>query len=235
MMGRIGYKEVLKIGDMDRAIKIQKGELLSKGKKLSEVIELQKTSFGLKAKVFPMTDDHVVTKIKTPEKEMNFHEFWVENKGEPEVAGVYFKGIERAKPSRGAIRCLRKADGIIIGPSNPITSILPIISLKGIKEEITKRKDKCAAISPIIKNKPVSGPAAKLMKSFKLKVDSYNVASFYKDMIGSFIIDSTENESKIKEIESLGIKCYRTNTLMNTIEDKKSLSIFVLKKLGLIE
>jgi len=221
----LGCKEVLRIGDKDRATQIQRGELLRKGKKLSEAIEIQKKAFGIKAGVFPMSDDMVEARIVTEKKEMSFHEFWVENKGKPKVVDVFFRGIEKAIGCRKAVKAIKKAEGIIIGPSNPISSILPIISLGNIREAMQKKKEKCTAISPIISGKTISGPAEKFMRAKGLRISSQSVAKLYSGLISSFITDSAE--SNIKEI-----KCFKTNILMRNLEDKRNLAKVVLAAVG---
>ena len=138
-LNKLGDNEKLKIGDSDRATHIQRGSLMKSGLCLSDVIDIQRKALGITAKVVPMTDDRVETVVKTPEKNMEFHEFWVYNKGEPTVIDVDYKGISEASPSKGAVKAIKEAEKIIIGPSNPITSILPILSLKGITKEIKKK------------------------------------------------------------------------------------------------
>ncbi|MFQ6135746.1 MAG: 2-phospho-L-lactate transferase [Candidatus Hydrothermarchaeales archaeon] len=229
MLEELGYSEVLKIGDRDRAMHIQRGSLMREGKSLSEAIEIQRKALGVKAGVFPMSDDRIETVIKSPEKEMDFHEFWVENRGEPDVLDVYFKGISSAIACKGAVDAIKKSDRIIIGPSNPITSILPIISLEGIRREIVRMSDKCIAVSPIIGNRPLSGPAGKLMRAKGFGVDSVSVAKIYRDLIRYFVIDNLENEDITREIGKLKIKCFKTNTTMNTLEDKIKIGNFLMQ------
>jgi LPPG:FO 2-phospho-L-lactate transferase len=227
----LGYDEILKIGDLDRATQIQKGTLLGEGKSLSEAVDIQRKALGIKAKIFPMTNDKVETVVVTPEKEMKFHEFWIEKKGRPEVIDIFFNGIEKAKGCVEAVKAIRKSEGVIIGPSNPVSSILPIILLRGIREEIQKKRDNCIAVSPIVGHKPISGPADKFMKAKGLGVDSFSVAKFYKELVGSFIIDILEEDVTIAKIEKLGIECFKTDTIMKDIKDKKALASFVLNLL----
>ena len=218
----LGCKEILRIGDRDRATQIQKGKLLREDKKLSEVIEIQRKALKIKARVFPMSDDRVETRIVTEKKEMSFHEFWVENKGMPNVTDIFFRGIEKARGCKKAVKAIEKAERIIIGPSNPISSILPIISLKDIREAMLKKKECCTAISPIVAGKPVSGPAKKFMRAKGLSVSSQSVARLYSGLISSLIIDTAD------KVE--GIKYFRTNIIMPSLEDKIRLAKCALEK-----
>lgn len=225
-LAKLGHREFLKIGDRDRATHIQRGALLKAGKKLSDAVEIQKARFKIRAGIFPMSDDPVKTVIKTNRGDMGLEEFWVEKKGMPEVKDVYFAGIEKAKPCDEALNAIENADGVIIGPSNPISSILPIISLKGMKKKIQKKK--CTAISPIIANKPVSGPAEKFMLARGMKVSSASVAELYKDIIDSFIIDAADKCTLNR------IKCIKTNIIMSKLSNKINLAKITLNALDII-
>ncbi|MDP6612827.1 MAG: 2-phospho-L-lactate transferase [Candidatus Hydrothermarchaeota archaeon] len=223
---KLGYREPLMIGDLDRATHIHRGELMRGGKTLSEVIALQVEKMGVKSRVFPMSDDAVETVILTPKGKLSFHEFWVDNLGTPEVNGVFFRGIEKARGCRGALRAIDEADGVIIGPSNPVSSILPIISIKDIRDRLASRR-KRVAISPIIGRKPVSGPADKFLQGMGYESSSSSVAAMYQGLVNHFIIDN-EDKTLIQ-----GVRVHKAGTLMRSLEDKKRLAEFILKVLDL--
>ncbi|MGF7117751.1 2-phospho-L-lactate transferase [Methanobacterium oryzae] len=214
---KIGHDEILRIGDKDRAIKIQKTELLGKYS-LSEVVDIQRKNLGVKSKIIPMSDEQSYIKIITDEGEMSFHEFLVEKKAEPEVENVIYNDVN---PSTDLINTIESSEMIIIGPSNPITSIGPIISIDGVKKAL--KNVYVVAVSPIIGGKPVSGPAAKFMKALGYEVSSMGVATIYQEFIDKFIIDVEDIESK-KKIEKLILEVMTTNTNMKTIDDKLSLA-----------
>lgn len=221
----LGYKESLMIGDMDRATHVYRGELMKRGKTLSEAIALLGKRLGVKGKVFPMSDDPVETIIRTQEGDMGFHEFWVEHRGTPVVRGVYFKGIEKARGCREALRAIEKAEGVVIGPSNPVSSILPIISIRDLRGKLSSKKNR-VAISPIIGGKPVSGPADKFLQGLGYESTSSSVANLYKGLIDDFIIDYADT-AKIK-----GARLHKTMTLMKSLQDKTRLAEFTLKVLN---
>jgi LPPG:FO 2-phospho-L-lactate transferase len=214
---KIGHNEILRIGDKDRAIKIQKTHLMEKYS-LSEVVDIQRKNLGVKSKIIPMSDEQSHIKIITDEGEMGFHEFLVEKRGMPEVEDIIYNNV---KPSNDLINTIESSDMVIIGPSNPITSIGPIISIDGVKESL--KNAYVVAISPIIGNKPVSGPAAKFMNALGYEVSSKGVAAIYQEFIDKFIIDVEDIESK-KKIEKLISEVMTTNTNMKTINDKISLA-----------
>lgn len=223
----LGHKEVLKIGDNDRATHIHRGYLMRQGLKLSEVTEILRKKLGITSRVYPMSDDPVETTITTPEKDMSLHEFWVEKKGNPQVTAVKLKSVEKAKPCPGALEAIKSADGIIIGPSNPVTSILPIISIPSLRRVLKNRENRLA-VSPIIGGKPVSGPADKFMRSLGIEPTSRGVARLYNGLTDFFIIDTAD-----KEFHAEDMKILKTDTVMNSPEKKKALAEFVLRILNI--
>lgn len=218
---KIGHDEILRIGDNDRAIKIQKTMLLEKYP-LSKVVDIQRKNLGIKSKIIPMSDDQSHIKIITDDGEMAFHQFLVEKRGIPEVENVVYNGVE---PSPNLIKTINSSEIVIMGPSNPITSIGPILSIKGVVEAL--KNTYVVAISPIIGGKPVSGPAGKFMNALGIEVSSCGVATLYQEFLDKFIIDVEDSESK-KKIEKLISNVVITNTNMKTINDKMNLARCIL-------
>lgn len=215
-----GHREILNIGDRDRKTHIGRGELLNEGKSLPEAVDIQRRAFGIRAKILPMTDDEVQTVIVTPSGEMNLHEYLIEHRCRLEVDEIYFEGIENARASREVTDAIKQADRVIIGPSNPVSSILPIISLGGIEID----SNKCIAISPIVGGKPVSGPADRFMQARGYSPDSRGVAAIYKGLIHTLVVDNLENDFDIE-----GTQIIKTNTIMRSMADKRALARFILE------
>ncbi|MDI6723718.1 MAG: 2-phospho-L-lactate transferase [Methanobacterium sp.] len=218
---KIGYNEILRIGDKDRAFKIQKTLLMDKYP-LSKVVDIQRKNLGIKSKIIPMSDEQSNIKIITDKGEMSFHKFLVEEKGNPEVEDIIYNEVE---PSTNLIRTIESSDMVIIGPSNPITSIGPIISMEGVKEVL--KKVYVVAVSPIIGKNPVSGPAAKFMNAKGFEVSCTGIANIYQEFMDRFIIDNEDEGSK-KKIEKLISDVMTTNTNMKTMDDKVMLARIVL-------
>jgi len=214
---KIGQNEILRIGDRDRAIKIQKTMLMKKHP-LSQVVDTQRKSLGIKSKIIPMSNEESYIRIITDEGEMGFHEFLLEKRGMPEVTDVIFNEVE---PSENLINTIESSDMVVIGPSNPVTSICPIISMKGVTKAL--KNVYVVAVSPIISGKPVSGPAGKFMNAWGIEVSSSGVAALYHKFLDRFIIDLEDIESR-EEIEKLISKVMVTNTNMKTINDKVNLA-----------
>lgn len=178
----IGHQELLALGDIDRSIHIFRSDLLRDGLSLSEATERLCRALEVEERVVPMTDDPVSTVISTPEGEMDLQEFWVGRGGRPEVTGVRYQGIEEARPSPEFIAALKKAaekgEPVLIGPSNPVSSIGPILALRGVLDLLGGGRGKCpvVAVSPLVGGRPVSGPAAKFMRAQGYPVTDGGVA-----------------------------------------------------------
>lgn len=211
--------EMLKIGDRDRETHMRRGELLREGKSLTEATDILRKSSGVHSKIFPMTDSEVQTVIVTPAGNLNLHEYLIEHP-DVEVNDIYFRGIETARPTAEVMDALERAEKVVIGPSNPITSILPIISLNGISID----NSKCVAVSPIIVGKPISGPADRFMQARGFLPDSRGVAEVYKRVISTLVVDERDID-----FEAKGIQIKKTNTLMVSSEAKRALAKFVLE------
>ncbi len=217
----LNWDEVLMIGDRDRATHIMRSELLRKGYSLTEATKTLARSYGLNVDVYPMCEEEVETIIVTDEGEMHFQEFWVAKKGEPEVLDVYIKGIERARIPDELRATLEEEEEVLIGPSNPVTSIMPILSVEDFAEILKEKR--VVAISPIIGNKPFSGPAGKFMRAKGYDVSPLGVLNFYSELLDVLIVDVAD------ENLADGRRIVATNTFMRSEEDCIRLANFVLK------
>lgn len=228
-MKELGYHEILMLGDRDRAVNLVRTQLLRNGLTLTEATSEIAKRFGIKANILPMSDETVTSIIETPGGKMHFQEFWVSCKGEPDVLSFEYEGIGKAKLSPAVREILEKEDCVIIGPSNPMTSIGPILALPEMKE-ILKNK-KVIAVSPIIGNAAVSGPAGKLMTAKGLEVSSKGVAELYEDFIDVFVYDIRDDVIIPEEIEAMGIRAVALDTMMTDEKKRKELAEKVLKLL----
>ena len=217
----IGCPETLRIGDRDRALKIQK-TILMENKTLSQAIDIQRKELGIETLIIPMSDQGSHINIITDAGEMEFHEFLVENQGKPEVFDINYQKVD---PAPGVIDSIENSDMVVIGPSNPITSIGPIISTYGVRKAL--KNAYVVAVSPIVGNQPVSGPAAKFMEANGHEVSSLGVAGIYQDFLDKFIID-LEDENYQEEIEKLISDVMLTETIMRNMTDKINLARCIL-------
>jgi LPPG:FO 2-phospho-L-lactate transferase len=220
---KYGGESWFKLGDRDLATHITRSRLLREGLTLAQVTERIGKSLGVKAALLPMSNDLVETKIQTPAGEISFQEYFVKRRWSVEVSGVSYAGAEKSCPAPGVLDALRAARGVIVCPSNPVTSIGPILAVPGIREALRETKAAVVAVSPIIGGRPVSGPADRLMAAVGMEVSVLGVAKAYEDFIDLFAL-APEDKNYRTRIESLGVKTVEKPIRMNSLDDKRILA-----------
>lgn len=220
-LAEIGCPELLRIGDIDRATKIQKTQLMEKYG-LARACEIQAKNMDIESRIIPMSEEDSEITIVSDIGELEFHDFLIKHQSEPEVLDLKFSNVA---PSEGVVDAIRNSKAVIIGPSNPITSILPILSLEGVREAL--KDTYVIAVSPIIGSDAVSGPASKFMKALGIEVSSVGVADLYKDFLDNIVIDDKDSnlEPQLKQIIN---KVTITNTIMNNLGVKKNLAQIII-------
>jgi LPPG:FO 2-phospho-L-lactate transferase len=217
------------LGDRDLATHLIRTNMLKTGSSLSEVTDFIRRSHGVQASIIPATDDEVTTMINTNKGKMHLQEFWVKNRGEPEVTGIQFKGARKANTSRKSIDAVRRAQLVIVAPANPITSIGPMVALTGLRKELAKSRNKVVAISPLIGERAISGPATKYMMALGLPSSPYGVAKYYRDFVSKFVI-STSDHKLAHKIRELDMHVYETNITMKNKADQIRLGQYILNE-----
>jgi LPPG:FO 2-phospho-L-lactate transferase len=228
---RLGMDTWFNLGDKDLATHIIRTRLLTEGLTLTEVTGRIRAALGVRATILPMSDDRVETRVVTPDGELSFQEFFVRERWAPAVESIRFVGVEQSRPAPGVLEAIREAAAVIIAPSNPITSIDPILSVRGIRKALRQSAVPVAAISPIIGGAAVSGPADKLMAARGLEPSAFGVAQGYCDLLNRFIIDTEDGPLRGK-IEALGIRVFESAIRMTTRDDKRRLARQVLALLA---
>jgi len=215
---QLGADEFIAIGDRDRAMHIARGELLRQGCRLTgATLELSRR-LGVKGRILPMTDTPVRTMIATDAGEIHFQEYWVRHRGSLAVRQVLRRWEEPPRATPEVLEALLSAEAVVIGPSNPITSILPILECEGVREALAKQQ--VLALSPFIGDTPVSGPAGALMRAWGLEPNSRATRDLYAAFLDRFIQDETD------PVEVPG--SVRLDTLMTSIEKSARLAAEVL-------
>lgn len=184
---RLGIDEFIGIGDQDRAVHIARGEMLRNGMRLTNVTKILCERFGVRENVLPMTDTEVTTQVKTDLGLIHFQEYWVRAKGKIEIQEVVRSFNEPPVATPEVLEMIGASDAIVIGPSNPITSIMPILACEGLKAVL---RDKIViAVSPFIGDAPVSGPAAALMEAAGYEPNSIGTFNCYGGLTDVFVQD----------------------------------------------
>jgi LPPG:FO 2-phospho-L-lactate transferase len=184
---RLGIDEFITIGDQDRAVHIARGEMMRAGMRLTNVTKILCDRFGVRETVLPMTDTEVTTQVKTDLGLIHFQEYWVRAKGKIEIEKVVRSFKDPPVATGEVLAVIEASDTVVIGPSNPITSISPILGCEGIKSAI---RDKVViAVSPFIGNTPISGPAAALMLAAGFEPSSVGTLDCYDRIPDIFVQD----------------------------------------------
>jgi LPPG:FO 2-phospho-L-lactate transferase len=226
-MGQLGQPIWFHAGDRDLAVHILRSKLLAEGKTLSEVTSEICDKLGVAAKILPMSNSRVETRVGTPLGELSFEEYFVQRWYQDPVESVRFAGAADAEPSPGVLEAIANADMVLVAPSNPVTSIGPILAVPGIREALHKSKGKIAAVSPIVAGEAVAGPAGILMSSQGLPVSVAGIAQAYHDFLDMLVIDVRDAQAA-DDLTKTGLRVHVTKTIMRTSEDKADLAAAVL-------
>lgn len=180
------------LGDQDTAISLFRSSLLSKGKTLTEATKIIANRLGISATVLPMTNERVKTLIETEIGLMHLEEFWVRDKGKHAVHNILYDGASTSCITSEVKAAIEQAEVLIIGPSNPISSIGPILEVDGIRRLLKKFAGRRVAISPVVGEAPVSGPTGQFMEAMGYETSPVEIARFYRGLIDELYIDSTD-------------------------------------------
>ena len=205
------------LGDRDLSFSVRRTELLKQGYTLSEITNDLRKRLKIRRLVMIPSNDSVETFITTPEGTIHLQEFWVKNRGVQKVLRVSHKGAATAKTNPELAKM--KIDSFLLLPANPISSIVPTISLKDLKSKL--RHSRVVAISPFVGRKAFSGPAAKFMRACDLEPSSFGVAKLYSSFLKTLFVDLKEERQVIRKVSELGIECVETNIMMRSAEDEK--------------
>ena len=233
MLGRLGCETWFKLGDRDLAIHIYRTMRLRAGASLTEVTAEIAERLGAGWKILPMTDDRVRTWIETLEGPMPFQTYFVKRGAADRVLSIEYRGVERARPSREVVQALKESDAVIICPSNPFLSIEPILRLEGVRTLLRQMDGVVLAVSPIVGGRALKGPAAKIMADLGMEPSPASVAELYRDFLDIMVLDRVDAHYA-DEISSMGIKTVITDTIMNSLDEKRALARRCLEAVGVI-
>ncbi len=226
-MAQYGESDWFKVGDRDLAMHILRSKLIAEGKTLAEATDVVTKKLGITARVLPMSNDKVETRIQTPAGELGFEEYFVKRRYQDEVLSVRFAGAEAARPAPGVLDAILTADAVVLAPSNPVTSIGPILAIADIRQALRETSAQVISVSPIVGDAAVSGPAAKLMTSQGLPVSIEGIAKAYEDFLDALVVDVTDAERGTR-LARPELRVHSTNILMRSAEDKVNLAGEVL-------
>ncbi len=224
-----GEETWFRIGDRDAATHLIRTNMLKNGKNLSDITKWMCEKFAVAAKIIPVTDNSIETRIITDKGELHIQEFWVKFRGKDKVEGIQYIGSEKARPNPEAVNAIHDSDLVILAPGNPLTSIGPMLQIKGIRKELSKMKKKVVAVSPLIGDKAITGPAGKYMEAAGIEVNSYGLAKMYSDVCSNIVIDS-KDKLLAKKIQNLDMNVYEAKITMKTKQAEDALASYILKQ-----
>ena len=209
------------LGDLDLATHLFRSGMLRSGASLSEAAARIAARFGIAARILPMSDDPVTTRIEAVSMgrpvDLHFQEYWVQRHASDDVKAIRFAGAAEARPTPGVLEAIAAADAVVFPPSNPVVSIGPILAVPGIRDAVAARRPVAAGVSGIVGGAPLAGMADRLLPIEGVEVSAAGVAAMYRDLLSGWVIDSVD-ERLAGRIEALGMRVAVTDTVMRDDE-----------------
>lgn len=231
-MAALGRDTWFNLGDRDLATHLFRTEQLRAGQSLTEVTDAIRRALGVRSRILPATDSPVRTRILTPAGWLGFQEFFVREKALVDVLDVVWEGAAEARPAPGVLESIAEATAVILCPSNPVTSIGPILAVPGITDALRATRATALAISPIVSGAPLSGPAGKLMAAKGLPVSAVGVAHLYRPWLDVLVLDERDR-ALVPDLLQLVLSPLITDTIMTDHRAEVALARAVLETLGL--
>jgi LPPG:FO 2-phospho-L-lactate transferase len=231
---RLGAETWFRLGDRDFATHLRRTELLRAGSRPTEVARRLQVALGLSPRILPMTDDPVRTEIRSGERWLEFQDYFVKHRQSPEVDEVRYTGADEARATWEVTTAIGATRAIIIGPSNPIVSIGPILAVAGVKAALATARERgtpVVAVSGIVGGKALRGPADRMLASLGHEPTALGVARVYQDICDVFVLDTADRDL-VPEIESLGLRTVVTDTVMTDDAARARLGAELLGAVG---
>jgi len=209
MLQKIGAPTWFRLGDRDIATHLVRGDVVRAGGTLTDATLELCRRFGLRARVLPMCDEPVRTRFSTDGGALSFQEYFVRERLQPRLKGISFEGVDRAVPTASVEAALADADLVVIGPSNPLISIRPILEVAG---RLVPR-ERTVAVSPIVGGVALKGPTVEMMRAFGYEASVLAVARMYRDVANGFVLDERDRASA-PAVEKLGYRTLVCDTVM---------------------
>lgn len=221
------------LGDLDLATHLLRTSMLREGATMSEVVERIASRFGVTARLLPVSNDRIETRIDAVDADtgerldLHFQEYWVRRRAADHVKGVRFVGVEAAWPAPGVLEAIERADLVVLPPSNPVVSIGPILAVPGVRAAVEARRPNVVGVSGIVEGAPLAGMADKLMPVLGLEVTAAGAANAYEGLLGTWVIDERDRALEDR-IRSGGVRVEVAQTVMHDDDAAERLAAVVL-------
>jgi LPPG:FO 2-phospho-L-lactate transferase len=223
MLERYGEETWFRIGDADLATHVHRAGLMRDGASLTDATAAMAAALGVPSRLLPASDEPVRTVIQTDEGPIDFQTYFVRRAQADDVRGLDFRGADAAKPAGAALRALEEAELIVIGPSNPLVSIGPILAIPGYREAIQGATVPRVGVSGIVAGHALRGPADRMLATLGHEATARGVAALYTGLLDQFVIDEADG-ALAAQIADLGMKPVVLPTVMRSDEDRASLA-----------
>lgn len=221
------------IGDRDMATHLHRTLMLREGATLTAATAAICERLGVVARIIPMSDDDVRTLIHTPTGPKAFQEYLVRDGARETITRIEFVGAAAATPAPGVIAAIAAAETIVIAPSSPVVSIGTILAVPGVRDALTSRRDRVVAVSPIIGDGPVEGPADRFLAGIgEPQCSAAVMARLYADVAATFLIDSSEPASVAAAVAATGVRPVQRDILMADRGERARLAAEALETVG---
>lgn len=225
MFARYGEPTWFTIGDADLATHVVRSARLREGASLTDATAAMATILGIRARILPASDDPCRTLIETDAGTLAFQDYFVRLRQEPEVRSVRLDNAD-ARPTEAVLRAIEEADLVVIGPSNPIVSIGPILELPGVRQAVADAR-RSVAVSPIVAGRALKGPADRMLTSLGHESSALGVARLYLGVVDRFVLDEADG-ALAPDVQALGLEAIVAPTVMRSDEDRAALARLLL-------
>lgn len=226
-VARFGYDTWFRLGDRDLATCLTRTDLLRRGRTLAEATAELGDAFVVPARIIPVTNDRLRTRIRTDDGTVDFQEYFVKRRTEGHAWEVILDGVDEARPAPGVLEAISSAEAIVLTPSNPLVSIGPVLAVPGVRDALKRTDARVAAVSPIVGGRAIKGPAARMLRDQSLPASPVTIAKLYQDFLDVLVIDEQDTALE-PDIRELGLDVVVTDTIMSTMEKKATLARTVL-------
>lgn len=226
MLGRLGEQTWFQLGDQDIGVHLLRATLLRRGLRLTEAVAHLARAFGIEVSVIPMSDDPVRTRIRTGAGELSMQEWFVGERCGPAVRAIRLEGIETARPSPEAVAAVADADAVIIGPSNPLLSVDPILAVLGDALD----RERVSVVSPVVGGRSLKGPTVDMLRQVGEETTALGIARRYAGIAATIVIDRVD-VALLEPIRSLGMRALVDDTVMDGEQGERRLAASLLHAL----
>ncbi|MDJ0876963.1 MAG: 2-phospho-L-lactate transferase [Halieaceae bacterium] len=228
-LDRLGGERWFQLGDRDLATHILRSSLLREGLSLTEVTARLCDALQVAVTLLPMSDDPVRTLVDCEDGELPFQHYFVREQCRPAVRGFRFEGQQLARPQAQFMELLADPELglVVICPSNPFVSVDPILGLPAVRDALASCAAPVYAVSPIVGDRALKGPAAKMMAELGLPVSAASVAAHYRGLVDTFVMDDSD-ATLAGTIDEPGMQVMTAPTVMKSLEDREQLARVLL-------